>query len=391
MPAPLTGHLKRLLMIFALASIGVATSFAQQYPSRQIRVIVPFALGGGPGSRRGGWCWGGDGARPPGLWRRVLKSIGIAMVALASLGVATSFAQQYPSKQIRVIVPFAPGGGADIIARILGQKMTDNWGQQVVVDNRAGASGNIGAEIVAKAAPDGYTLLMASSALAINPSVYKSVPYDAVKDFAPITQPGLLPNILVVHPSLPVKTVKELVALARTKPGQLSYASAGAGTGTHLAAEMFKLMAGVDLVHVPYKGGGALISDLLGGHVVLTFATLPSVMPYVKAGRLRAVAMTTAKRWPGLPEVPTVTESGFKDFEISTWIGLLAPAGTPKEVIGRLHGEVVRILKLADVRERFAGLGIEPVGDTPEQFAAYIKSELAKYAQVAKQSGARVD
>ena len=182
----------------------------------------------------------------------------------------------------------------------------------MVVDNRAGASGNIGNELVAKAVPDGYTLLMASSALAINPSVYKSVPYDPVKDFAPITQPGLLPNILVVHPSVPVKTVKALVAFAKSKPGQLSYASAGAGTGTHLAAEMFKIMAGVEMVHVPYKGGGALIADLLGGQVALTFATLPSVMPYVKSGRLRAVAMTTTKRWPGLPEVPTVTESGFR-------------------------------------------------------------------------------
>lgn len=304
---------------------------------------------------------------------------------------ATACAQSYPGKPIRIVVPFAPGGGADIIARILGQKMTENWGQQVVIDNRAGASGNIGAEIVVKAGPDGYTLLMASSALAINPSVYKSVPYDAVKDFAPITQPGLLPNILVVHPSVPVKTVRDLVTLARSKPGQLSYASAGAGTGTHLAAEMFKIMAGVDMVHVPYKGGGALITDLLGGQVALTFATLPSVMPYVKSGRLRAVAMTTTKRWPGLPEVPTVAESGFRGFEISTWIGLLAPAGTPRDVVNKLHGEVVRILRLADVRERFNDLGIEPVGDTPDHFLQYIKSELAKYAKVVKESGARLE
>jgi tripartite-type tricarboxylate transporter receptor subunit TctC len=314
-------------------------------------------------------------------------------IAIALL-LAFSFsaeAQTYPAKPIRIVVPFAPGGGADIIARILGQKITESWGQQVVVDNRAGASGNIGAEIVAKSAPDGYTLLMASSALAINPSVYKSVPYDALKDFAPITQPGLLPNILVVHPSLPVKTVKDLVALSKSKPGQLSYASAGAGTGTHLAAEMFKLMAGVNMVHVPYKGGGALISDLLGGHVVLTFATLPSVMPYIKAGRLRPIAMTTSKRWPGLPGVPTIAESGFAGFEISTWIGLLAAAGTPREAISKLHGEVVRILKLPDVRGRFEELGIEPVGDTPEQFAQYIKAELAKYAKIARQSGARVD
>ncbi|MBI2224756.1 MAG: tripartite tricarboxylate transporter substrate binding protein [Betaproteobacteria bacterium] len=316
--------------------------------------------------------------------------IRLVLVALL-VAAAPAHAQTYPAKSIRIVVPFAPGGGADIIARILGQKMTDSWGQQVVVDNRAGASGNIGAEIVAKAAPDGHTLLMASSALAINPSVYRSVPYDPIKDFAPITQPALLPNILVVHSSVPVKTVRDLIALAKSRPGQLAYASAGAGTGTHLAAEMFKLQAGVDMVHVPYKGGGAVISDLLGGQVALTFATLPSVMPYVKAGRLRALAMTTTKRWPGLPTVPTIAESGFPGFEISTWIGLLAPAGTPKDVVGKLHGEVTRILKLPDVRERFDSLGMEPVGDSPEQFARYIRSELAKYAKVVRQSGARVE
>ena len=304
---------------------------------------------------------------------------------------STGSGPAYPVKSIRIVVPFAPGGGADITARILGQKMTEQWGQQVVVDNRAGASGNIGNELVAKAAPDGYTLLMASSALAINPSVFRSVPYNAVKDFAPITQPVLLPNILVVHPSLPVKTVKDLIALAKSRPGQLSYASAGAGTGTHLAAEMFKIMAGVDMVHVPYKGGGALIGDLVGGQVALTFATLPSVMPYVKAGRLRAVAMTTTRRWPGLADVPTIAESGFPGFEISTWLGLLAPAGTPKEVVGKLHDEVVRILKLPDVRERIQGLGMEAVCDTPDQFAQYLRSEIAKYAKIVKQSGARVD
>jgi tripartite-type tricarboxylate transporter receptor subunit TctC len=311
-----------------------------------------------------------------------------------TLCASSAFAQtaaNYPSKPIRVVVPFAAGGGADIIARIVGQKMTEAWGQQVIVDNRAGAGGNIGAEIVAKAPPDGYTLLMPSSSLAINPNVYKAVPYDPVKDFAPITQPGLLPNILVVHPSIPAKTVKELVVLAKSRRGQLSYASAGAGTGTHLAGEMFKLAAGLDLVHVPYKGGGALISDLLGGQVALTFATLPSVMPYIKAGKLRPLAMTTTKRWPGLPDVPTMIESGYKGFEISTWIGFMAPAGTPKEIIGKLRSEVVRIIGVPDVRQRFNDLGIEPVGDTPEHFAQYIRSELAKYAKVAQQSGAKAE
>lgn len=313
----------------------------------------------------------------------------VCALAMAIAGGAA--AQGYPAKPIRIVVPFAPGGGADIIARVLGQKMTETWGQQVVVDNRAGASGNIGHEIVAKAVPDGHTLLMASSAFAINPSLYKNLPYDPLRDFVAVTQPALLPNILVVHPSLPVKNVKDLVALAKTRPGQIAYASAGAGTGTHLAAEMFKLQAHIDLVHVPYKGGGAVINDLLGGQVALTFATLPSVMPYVQAERLRALAMTTAKRWPGLPQVPTMAESGFAGFEISTWIGLLAPAGSPREAVAKLHGEVVRVLKLPDVQERFAKLGMEPVGDTPEQFATYLRSELAKYAKVVKESGAKVE
>lgn len=317
----------------------------------------------------------------------LIRFILVALLAPCVL----AHAQSYPARSIRIVVPYAAGGGSDILTRIIGQKMTESWGQQVVVDNRAGAGGNIGTEIVARSAPDGYTLLMASSAFAINPSLYKSVPYDAIKDFSPITRPALLPNILVVHPSVPVKTVKDLVALAKSQPGQLAYASGGSGTSLHLAAEMFKQQAGIDMMHVPYKGGGAVINDLLGGQVALTFATLPSVMPYVKAGRLRAVAMTTTKRWPGLPAVPTITESGFPGFEMSTWNGLVAPAGTPKDVIGKVHDEVVRILKLPDVRERFEGLGMEPVGDTPQQFAQYIRSELAKYEKVVKQSGARAE
>jgi tripartite-type tricarboxylate transporter receptor subunit TctC len=318
-----------------------------------------------------------------------MKRFALSLLLFTAIGCAC--AQTYPAKPVRIVVPFAPGGGADIIARVLAQKMSETWRNQFVVDNRPGASGNIGTEQVAKSPPDGYTLMITSSALVINPSVFKSVPYDALRDFAPITQPGLLPNILVVHPSVPVKTVKQLAALAKSKPEQLSYASAGAGTGTHLAAEMFKLMAGIDMVHVPYKGGGALISDLLGGQVAVTFATLPSVMPYVKAGRLNALAMTTLRRWPGLPQVPTMVEAGYPGFEMSTWIGLLAPANTPKDVVGKLRDEVVRILALPDVRARFFDLGIEPVGDTPEQFAQYMKTELAKYATVAKQSGARAD
>ena len=312
-------------------------------------------------------------------------------VVLLLATTSAALAQPYPSKPIRVIVPFAAGGGADIIARIVGQKMTESWGQTVVVENRPGATGNIGTELVAKSPPDGYTLLLTSSALSINPSVFKTIPYDPVKDFAPVTQPGLLPNILVVHPSIPAKTVKELAAIARARPGQMSYASAGAGTGTHLAGEMFKIEAGVDLVHVPYKGGGALIADLLGGQVALTFATLASVMPYIKAGKIRPLAMTMRTRSPGLPNVPTMIESGYKDFEISTWIGILAPAATSRDTVTKLRNEIVRIIALPDVRQRFDDLGILPVGDTPEQFAQHIRSEIAKYAKVAQKAGARVD
>jgi tripartite-type tricarboxylate transporter receptor subunit TctC len=319
-------------------------------------------------------------------------SIRSALVSISLLLAASaSGAQDYPSRPIKIIVPFAVGGGADIIARLVGQKLGDSLGQPVVVENKAGAGGNIGAELVAKAPPDGHTLLMASSALVINPSLYAKVPYDAVKDFKPITQPALLPNILVVHPSVPARTVPELVAHAKARAGQLSYASAGAGTGTHLAGELFKLQTGVDMVHVPYKGGGAVINDLLSGQVGLTFATLPSVIQFVNDGRLRALAMTTHTRWPGLPDVPTLQQAGVRDFEISTWIGLLAPARTPDEIVNKLNREVVRIVQLPEIRERFAALGMVPVGDTPAQFAEHIRRELPKYEKLVKASGARID
>jgi tripartite-type tricarboxylate transporter receptor subunit TctC len=319
------------------------------------------------------------------LRRSLLASVSLLLAA------STAGAQDYPTRAIRIVVPFAVGGGADIIARLVGQKLSESLGQPVLVDNKPGAGGNIGADIVAKASPDGHTLLMASSALVINPSLYAKVPYDAIRDFKPITQPALLPNILVVHPSVPAKTVPELIAHAKAQAGKLSYASAGAGTGTHLAGELFKLQTGVDMVHVPYKGGGAVINDLLSGQVALTFATLPSVIQFVQDGRLRALAMTTKNRWPGLPDVPTLSQAGVRDFEISTWIGLLAPAKTPDDVVNKLHREVVRIVQLPEVRERFATLGMVPVGDTPAQFAEHIRSELPKYEKLVKASGAKID
>lgn len=319
----------------------------------------------------------------------LLRSALVSLSLLLAASVAG--AQEYPWKPIKIIVPFAVGGGADMIARLVGQKLGESLGQPVVVENRAGAGGNIGAEFVAKAAPDGYTLLMASSAFVINPSLYSKVPYDPIKDFKPITQPALLPNILVVNPSVPAKSVPELVAHAKAQAGKLSYASAGAGTGTHLAGELFKLQSGVEMVHVPYKGGGAVINDLVGGQVSLTFATLPSVIQFVQNGRLRALAMTTKARWPGLPNVPTLAQSGLPDFEISTWIGLLAPAKTPDEVVNKLHREVVRIIQLPEVRDQFDKLGMVPVGDTPAQFAEHIRTELPKYERLIKASGAKID
>ncbi|WP_207540392.1 tripartite tricarboxylate transporter substrate binding protein [Sabulicella rubraurantiaca] len=298
-------------------------------------------------------------------------------------------AQDFPSKPLRVVVPFAAGGGADIVARLVAPRLGEVLEQPVVVENRAGAGGNLGAEAVMRAPADGHTLLLTSSAFAINPSLYRQIPYHPVRDFGPITRPALMPNILVVPASLPVRSVQELVEHAKSR--SLSYASAGVGTGTHLAGEMFKLQTGADLVHVPYRGGGAVVADLIAGRVALTFATLPSVIEFVQNGQLRALAVTTAERWPSLPDVPTMQQIGFPDFEISTWIGLLAPAGTPSRAVNQLHREVVRIIQLPEVRDRFATLGMVTVGDTPEQFASFINSELRMYERLVKASGASLE
>ncbi|HYG45877.1 MAG TPA: tripartite tricarboxylate transporter substrate binding protein [Bordetella sp.] len=315
----------------------------------------------------------------------ILRTLAAFFLAASS----TAYAQDYPTRPLTLIVPFSAGGGADMVGRILAQKLTASLGQSVVVENRPGAGGNIGAEAVARAAPDGYTLLLTSSAFVINPSLYAKISYDPLKDFRPISQPALLPNVLVVPTALPVKSVAELVAYAKAHP--LSYASAGVGTGTHLAGEMFKLATHLDLVHVPYKGGGAVTTDLLAGRVALSFATLPSVIQYVQEGRMRALAMTTDVRWAGLPDVPTMQQAGFKDFDISTWIGLLAPAGTPDAVVEKLHREVARIVQEPDVRERFVTLGMMPVGDSSAEFGAQIRRQLAMYKELVKASGAKLD
>ncbi|MBI2318924.1 MAG: tripartite tricarboxylate transporter substrate binding protein, partial [Betaproteobacteria bacterium] len=293
-------------------------------------------------------------------------------------------AQRYPSKPIRLIVPFPPGGGNDILARIIAPKLTESLGQQIVIDNRPGATGTIGSELAARSAPDGYTLLMVtSSTIAVNPSLSK-LPYDPLNDFAPVTQLAGYQLILVVNPSVPAKSVKELIALAKSKPGQLNYASPGSGTSMHLAGELFNAMAGVDMVHIPYKGSVPGMTDMLGGRVQIGFNTMLSTMPYVKAGKLRALALTSAERSPALPDLPTVAEAGVPGYEATSWYGIVAPARTPKEIITELNTELVKILKMPDIREKLSSQGVEPVTNTPEQFAAYIKAEIAKWAKVIK-------
>lgn len=315
-----------------------------------------------------------------------------AMLALVSLPLAAMPAAAqtaWPSKPVRVIVAFVPGGGTDIVARLLAPRYSEALGQTVVIDNRGGAGGNIGTEVAARAAPDGYTLLMGNVAPnAINVSL-APVPFDPVKDFAPISQVAITPNVLVVHPSLPVKTVKDLLALARARPGALAFPSAGNGTSSHLAGELLKNLAKIDMLHVPYKGGGAALADLMGGQVQLMFATTPAAMPQVKASRLRAVAVTTRARSQALPELPTMIESGVPGYEAATWYGLLAPAATPRAVIDRLHAETVKIIATPDMREKLIAQGFEPVGSTPAEFAAYIQSQIDTWAKVIRAAGLR--
>ena len=306
-----------------------------------------------------------------------------ALALIASL----AHAQQYPARAVRIIVPSAPGGGTDITARILAPKLSEQLGQQFVVENRAGAGTMIGGEAVARAAPDGYTLLMGISTLAINPATYKKVPYDALKDFAPITHVVSLPNLLVTHPSLPVKTVKELIAFSRARPGELYYASAGVGTSPHLSTELFLLMGGIKMVHVPYKGSGPGIVDIVAGHVSVMTPSILSGLPRIKSRRLRGLGVTSAKRAGGVPDIPTIAEAGLPGYEAVQWFGLLAPVATPREIVSRLHAETVRALQAADVRNRLSADGADPVGSTPEEFAAFIRSETAKWAKVVKQAG----
>lgn len=307
---------------------------------------------------------------------------------LLSGGIA---AQGYPAKTVRIIVPFPPGQAADTIARIVAQKMSESMAQAMIIDNRAGASGNIGFELGARAPADGYTLTLATAALSIAGSVFSRLPFDPVKDFAPVTLMAITPLVLVVNPALPVRSVQELIALAKARPGELSFASSGLGTTHQLSGELLKRVARINIVHVPYKGSSAAHIDLMSGQVAMMFDNIVPVVPLIKSGKLRALAVTTPHRTPTLPDVPSIVQAGLPDVEILAWFGIVVPANTPRDIVARLHSEILKALRLPDVRERFLAMGAGPVGYAPEQFDAHLQKEIAKWARIVKDSGARAD
>jgi tripartite-type tricarboxylate transporter receptor subunit TctC len=319
-----------------------------------------------------------------------VSTCGLAAIAL--LCAVPAAAQNFPTRPVRIIAPFAPGGATDVLTRIVSQKLYERWNQTAIVDNRVGASGNIGAEVAARSAPDGYTLLVAGAPHAINMSLYRKLSYDLAKDLAPISPIATFPSLIALHPSLPAKSVKELIALAKKNPNQLNFGSAGNGSPNHLAMELFKTMAKVEMTHIPYKGGsGQMVSDLLAGQVQLASMGLPPSMPYVKSGRLRAIAVTSAKRSPQYPDLPTVAEAGLPGFDVTSWYGLFGPAALPRELITRLNADVVAVLGAADVKERLVSLGAEAAPLSPDEFGRYVRDEISKWAKVVKESGAKVD
>jgi len=315
----------------------------------------------------------------------------VALSLIASLAAGASPAQDYPSRPVRMVVPFSPGGSTDTLARIVGQKLTERSGQPVIIENRAGAGGHIGAEQVAKSAPDGYTLLLGGVPHAISASLYSKLPYDLARDLAAIAEVASFPSAIVLHPSLPANSVKELIALARARPGQLSFGSAGIGSPNHLSLELFQAMAGVRMVHVPYKGSGQLVGDLLAGQVQLASMGLPVAVPHVQSSKLRAIAVTGAARSPLLPEVPTVSEAGLPGFEVTSWYGVFGPAGLPADIVVKLNSEIGSAVTAPDVKERLAALGAEPSVKAPDQFARYVRQEITKWAKVVKDSGAKAE
>lgn len=315
-----------------------------------------------------------------------INKLCVSVVLLAAT-MAAHAQTAYPTRVVRLIVPSSPGGGTDISARILAPQLTQFLGQQVVVENRPGAGTMIGGEAVARAAPDGYTLLMGISTLAINPAMYKKVPYDALKDLAPVSQAVALSNVLVIHPSLPSRNLKEFIAFAKARPGQINFASAGKGTSPHLSMELFLVLAKLKMLHVPYKGSGPGVTDLIAGHVPVMMPNMLSAQPHIKSGRIRALGVTGTKRAPGADDIPTIAEAGVPGYEAVQWYGVLAPAATPRDIITKLHAGVVRALQNPDVRQRLLNDGAEPVGSSPEQFGTYIRAETEKWAKVIKAAG----
>ena len=314
------------------------------------------------------------------------RTFTLAAVAL-TLAMAPAFAQTFPAKPMTIVVPASPGGAIDLAARLIGQKFTEAWGQPVVIENKTGATGMIGTDFVAKAAPDGHTLALVASSHAINPSMFKKLPFDTVKSFEPVVQTHTVPLVLVVAPDSPFKTMQDVIAFGKKNPGQLSFASSGNGGAPHFSGELFQSMAGLQMQHIPYKGSTLAHPDLMSGRVSIMFDTLAATSAQIKGGKLRALAVTTPKRLPAFADVPTVAEAGLPGYETSTWGGLLAPAGTPKATVAKLAAETTRILALPDVRERMLAAGVEPVGGTPEQYAAFIGTEMVKWAKVAKDAG----
>lgn len=323
-----------------------------------------------------------------------IKKIILAMttvLTMALLAPLEAYAQAYPARPVRIVVPFAPGSTTDALSRLLGQKLSEAWGQTVVIDNKPGAGGNIGADAVAKATPDGYTIMVAAGSHTINPSLYGKLPFDAAKDFAPIAMLGSAPLLLVAHPSMPASNVRELIALAKLKPGLLNYASGGSGSPSHLVMELFKSMAGVNIVHVPYKGGAPVMTAILANEVQLTPAGLIGLMPFVKSGRLKAIATTGQKRSAAAPDIPTVAESGLPGYHMGGWWGVFAPTGTPGPVLAKLHADIMRAMQSPDVRAKFASDGIDSSSMTADEFGAYVRDEMVTMARVVKESGAKVD
>jgi tripartite-type tricarboxylate transporter receptor subunit TctC len=318
---------------------------------------------------------------------------GLLLAGISAFAVMTvhAQAQPYPSRPIKIVVPYPPGGFNDTLGRTLATKFSEAWGQPAVVENKPGGNTLIGNEFVAKSPPDGYTLLVVAFPFSVVPSLFKTMPYDTVRDLTPVILAASSANLLVVHPSLPAKSVGELLALAKAKPGSLSYASTGNGSSNHISMELFKSLAGVDIVHIPYKGSAPAVTDLLGGQVQLMFDNTPNVLPHVKAGKLIALGSSGGKRDALTPDVPTVAEAGVPGYELTVWFGLVAPAGTPREVVQKLNAEVIKILAMPDVRARFQAQGVEPQGGTPEQFGEHIKSQMAKWAKVVQDAGVKAE